>query len=46
VRTDPETYATSTNLYIYYTEVNDSASPDNTLDPTTILTLRRCETGL
>ncbi len=46
VRTDPETYQTNTNLFIYYTEVNDSATPDNMLDPTTILTLRKCETGL
>lgn len=46
VRTDPETYATERGLYIYYTEVNDAAKPDNKLDSSTILTLRHCETGL
>ncbi|MDX2128355.1 MAG: hypothetical protein SFU91_04895, partial [Chloroherpetonaceae bacterium] len=46
VRTDPEPYPTSTTLYIYYTEVDDAANPDKKLDPTTLLRLRRCETGL
>lgn len=46
VRTDPEPYPTASTLYIYYTEVDDSATPDKALDVTTILKLRRCETGL
>ncbi|MBC8082843.1 MAG: hypothetical protein H7Z21_06475 [Hymenobacter sp.] len=45
-RTDPEPYPTASTLYIYYTEVDDSANPDGILDPTTILKLRRCDTGL
>ncbi|WP_310391901.1 hypothetical protein [Hymenobacter sp.] len=45
-RTDPEPYPTAAGLYIYYTEVDDAATPDNVLDPTTILRVRRCETGL
>jgi hypothetical protein len=48
VRTDPEPYVDIANnqLYIYYTEVDDSAAPDFAIDPTTILKLRRCKTGL
>lgn len=48
VRTDPEPYIDLANnqLYIYYTEVDDTTVPDFAIDPTTILKLRRCKTGL
>ncbi|MBC8112711.1 MAG: hypothetical protein H7Y04_16805 [Verrucomicrobia bacterium] len=46
VRTDPEPYISDNQLYIYYTEVDDSAAPDFAIDVTTILKLRRCKTGL
>lgn len=48
VRTDPEPYVDFENnqLYIYYTEVDDSITPDFLIDQTTILKLRRCRTNL
>lgn len=48
VRTDPEPFPTDSTLFIYYTEVNDSldASSYGVIDPTTLLKLRRCDTGI